>query len=96
MSSEIFGKFKNCPKVLKTTFQHFSIFLNLRKSSEVFGKNRKMSENSQNDLPTIFEDFRKLWKSSEVLGNARKTSETLGKFSNLFGRLRKFLQHSNI
>ena len=55
-----------------------------------------MSENSQNDLPTIFEDFRKLWKSSEVLGNARKTSETLGKFSNLFGGLGKFLQHSNI
>ena len=50
-------------------------------SSEIFGKSRK---SSQNDLPTLFENFR---KSSEVLGNARKTSETLGKFSNVIGGL---------
>ena len=54
---------------------------NLRKSSE---KIRKMSESSQNDLPTLFENFR---KSLEVLGNARKTSENLGKFSNVIGGL---------
>ena len=46
-----------------------------------------MSESSQNNLPTLFENFR---KSLEVFGNAWKTSETLGKVSNVIGGLWKF------
>ena len=90
-SSEKFG---NCPKVLKTIFQHFWSFLifgNLRKSSEVFGKNLKMSENSQNDLPTIFEDFRKfskifesVRKCSENFGNPQKIFECIWRFTKIF------------
>ena len=81
--------------MLKIAFQNFEFCLksseivgSLGKSSEVFGKNRKMSESSQNDLPSIFENFRKFL---EVFGNARKTSETLGEFSNVMGSLRKIL-----
>ena len=40
-----------------------------------------MSENSQNDLPTIFEDFRKF---SEIFGSVRKCSENFGKPSENF------------
>ena len=76
-----------CKNKHSEKFQKFlKIFGSLRKSSEVFEKNRKMSESSQNDLPTIFENFRKF---SEVFGNVRKTSETLGKFSNAIGILRE-------
>ena len=53
-------------------------------SADIFGKNPKMSESSQNNLPTLFENFR---KSSEVFGNARKTSKTLGRFSIVIGGL---------
>ena len=57
-SSEKIGE---CRKVLKTTFQaflnfFFEIFGNYWKSLEV----RKLSESSQNNLPTIFVNFRKL------------------------------------
>ena len=61
-------------KCLKQPSSILNFFLNLQKLLEVFRKNRKMLESSQNDLPTLFENF---WKSSEVFGNARKTSETL-------------------
>ena len=43
-----------------------------------------MLESSQNDLPTIFENFRKF---AEVFRNAQKTLETLRKFSNVMGSL---------
>ena len=79
MSSKIFGQFQ---KIVAMSFQHFSIFL---KSLEIFGKNGKMSESSQNDLPTVFENFRKF---SAIFGSVRKCSEnfgTLGNFSNVIG-----------
>ena len=85
---------KTCRKVLKITFQQFWHFL---KSSEVFanlrkkiGKNRKMSESSQNDLPTLFENFRNF---SEIFGSVRKCSENFGnprKISNVIGGLWTF------
>ena len=53
---------------------------NCRKSSKIFESVRKNSESTQNDLPTIFENFR---KSSEVFGNAQKSLETLEKISNV-------------
>ena len=74
-SSEVFGNLRK-----KQPSSISEMFL---KSSEIVGslrKNRKISESSQNDLPTLFENFR---KPSEVFGNARKTSETLGKLSNV-------------
>ena len=87
----------SCRKVLKITFQHFKFFLksseiigSLRKSTEFFGKNRKMSESFQNDLPTLFENF---WKFSEIFGSVRKCSENFGntrKFLNVIGGLWKF------
>ena len=60
------------PKLLK-------IFGNLRKSSEIFGKNRKMSQSAQDDLRAFFDFF---MKSSEVIGN-------LQNYSDVFGNLRK-------
>ena len=87
------------PKCFKTTFQHFYFFLNLRKLLEVFGnlgilrekseKCRKVLKMTFRQFLQIFENFRKF---SEVFGNAWKTSETLGKFPNVIGGLRKFFR----
>ena len=57
----------------------FEVFLksseivgSFRKPSEFFGKNRKMYESSQNDLPTLYENFRRF---SEIFGSVRECSE---------------------
>ena len=42
---------------------------NCRKSSKIFESVRKNSESTQNDLPTIFENFR---KSSEVFDTLKR------------------------
>ena len=71
-SSKIFGKIGKCSKVLKTTFQHFSISYeisgNHRKSSDVFG-------NLRNWIST----FQHFWNFFEIFGNWRKSSEEIGK-----------------
>ena len=46
-----------------------------------------MSENSQNDLPKIFEDFRKF---SEIFGSARKCSENFGNPRKIFECIWRF------
>ena len=98
--NEIFGSFRKswqffgclrkiseiCRKVLKITFQHLNFFLNVRKLSEVFGKNRKMLESSQNDLPTLFENFR------EIFGSVRKCSENFGNPRKFFKCNRRFMK----
>ena len=61
----------------------------LQKSSEVFGKNRKMSESSQNDLPTLFESF---WKFLEIFGSVRKCSENFGNPRKVFECNRRFMK----
>ena len=79
--SEIFENLrKKSENIAKCLIRPSSILKFLMKSSEV----RKKSESSQNDLPTVFENFRKSW---DMFGNARKTLETLGNFSNVFGGL---------
>ena len=92
-SSDLFGKFRE----LKMTFLLFYFFKSLeivgslRKSSEVLGKNQKMSESSQNNLPTIFENirkfsevFRSLRKCLENFGDPQKIFECNGKLTNIF------------
>ena len=59
-------------------------------SSEVFGKYRKMSESSQNDLPTVLENFRKL---SEIFGSVRKCSENFGNPQKIFECNRRFMKN---
>ena len=69
-------------RVQKQTFQQVSeIFENLRKS---LGKNWKMSQSAQNNLPAFLKFFRNLRKLYEVFGNLRKSgkmSENVGKLS---------------
>ena len=92
-SSEIFGrlrksseKFGNCPKVLKTTFQHFWIFLNPRKSSEVFGKKSENVGKFSKRSSDIF------WRISKIFGNLRKCSEMLGKLRKPSDNFRMYLE----
>ena len=60
-------------RVQKQTFQQVSeIFENLRKSS---GKNWKMSQSAQNNLPAFLKFFRNLRKLYEVFGNLRKSGK---------------------
>ena len=56
-------------------------------SSEIFGKSRK---SSQNDLPTLFENFRKF---SEIFGSARKCSENFGNPRKIFECNRRFIKN---
>ena len=51
-----------------------------------------MSENSQNDLPTIFEDFRKFSEifGRAVFGNARKISKPSENFRMYFEAYENF------
>ena len=62
--------------MLKITFQHFLIFFetvgNCQKSSEILGKNRKMLESSQNNLPTLFKNFQKFSEIFESIGKCSK------------------------
>ena len=81
---KFFGKLrKKHPRVQKQTFRQVSkIFKNFRKSLEVFGKNRRMSQSAQNDLSCIFEFFffeifGNYGKSSEIFGNYRKVLKTI-------------------
>ena len=76
-SSEIFRslrkKSENVAKYSKKPSGIFYFFKkNLQKLLEVFGKNQKMSESSQNDLPTIFVYFQ---KCLENFGNPQKIFE---------------------
>ena len=87
MSSEIFRSFRKLPplKCLKQPSSIFEIFGNCRKSLEIFrslGKNRKMLESSQNDLPSLFENFQNfleisgnVWICLENFGNPQKIFE---------------------
>ena len=93
-SSEVFGNLRKSSgkirKLARSGQNNISAFLSFLKSSEIFGSLRKMSENSQNDLPTIFEDFRKF---SEIFGSIRKCSENFGnpwKIFKCIWRLKKF------
>ena len=65
--------------MLKTTFQQFWIFLNLRKSSEVLGNLRKSSEKSENVGKFSKWSSDNFWRLSKIFGNLRKCSEMLGK-----------------
>ena len=59
----------------KQTFRQVSeIFENLRKCLEIFGKNRKMSQSAQDDLPAFLFFFK-------IFGNCRKSSEKNRKMS---------------
>ena len=77
-SLEIFRKIGKCCKVLKTTFQHFKIFLwNLWKSLEVFRSLNlpKISEICRKVLKITFHHFKKFFKSSEIVRSLQKSSE---------------------
>ena len=64
-------------------FQKFmKIVGNLWKSSEIFVKNRKISQNAERNLPAFFEFF---FNSFEIIGS-------LGKPQDMFGNLRKILK----
>ena len=71
----------NLPSIFEIFLKSSEIVGSLRKSSEVFAKDRKMSESSQNNIPTLFENFRKF---SEIFGSVRKCSENFGNPRKLF------------
>ena len=92
-SSEMFRKNRKmfCKVLIKITLQHSLIFLkifgNCWKSSEIFRSLGKKLENVRKFSKRSSDNF---WKFSKVFGNAQKISDTLGKFLNTMGSLRKF------
>ena len=78
------------PESAKTNIP--AIFWNFWKSSEIFGKNRKMSQSAQDDLPAFF-----LMKFSEIIGSLPMSSdvfENLLKFSEICRKVLKItFQH---
>ena len=82
-SSETFGKpRKQFKGVFQCFYDFFKFWENLRKSSEVFGNLRKVSENFENGSKVIFRCFYVLLKIF------RKSSEIFGKCPDVIGNVR--------
>ena len=79
---KFFGKLrKKHRRVQKQTLRQVSkIFKNLRKYSEILGKNRRMSHSAQNDLPAFFIIFFKFW---EIIGSLQKSSDVFWNLRNI-------------